>query len=181
MEISALVHPCMAERGRFTPSQLGRWTFWWLKYNVWNKCTKQENCHKSNPVRICKGNSNKSREFPVKDANTEHGLGGIKANGKEGMGVGSASLKLPSAQGETKQSPYRGLREKAQRIISFAYTNILNEARECDCPALSWVPSKFCPVAPGMLRHGSEDIMCQASFPLHSTHGTTLLWWGAGF
>lgn len=77
------------------------------------------------------------QKFPVKDANTEHELGGIKANGKEGMGVGIASLKLPSAQGETKQSPYRGLREKAQRMIRFAYTSILNEARACDCPALS--------------------------------------------
>lgn len=180
MESSASVHPYMAERGRFTPSQIEHWTFWWLKYNDWNKCTKRENCHKSNPVRICKGNSNKSQTFPVKDANTEQRLRGIKAYGKEGMGVGSASLKLLSAQGETKQSPCRGLREKTQKILSFACTSILNEARACDCPALSQVPNKFCPVASGILRNGSEDIVCQASFPVHSTHRTTLLWWGGG-
>lgn len=113
--------------------------------------------------------------------NPEHRIRGIKNNGEEGMRVGSASLNLLSAQGENKQLPYRGLREKAQRIVSFAYTSMLNEARACQCPALRWIPSRFFLVAPCMLRRGSEDITCQTSFPVHSTHRTTLLWRGGGF
>lgn len=72
------------------------------------------------PSRICKGNSNKSQKIPVKDVNTEHGLRGIKANGKEEMGGERDTLKVLSAQGKNKQSPYGGLREKSQRIIIFA-------------------------------------------------------------